>query len=165
MLQCPPVYKKGIWCNQSLQKYMACCLLKKRKSPKLLYPSILVLCSEMSCNTLKVKVKLFSHIQLFVTSWTIAYQAPLSMGFSRQEYWSGLPLPSPRNLPDPGIEPGSPTLYADALPTEPPGKSIIRCLDNALSASPYIKRCALGFPGGTVVKNPPANARGARDVG
>ena len=60
---------------------MACCLLKKRKSPKLLYPSILVLCSEMSCNTLKVKVKLFSHVQLFVTSWTIAYQAPLSMGF------------------------------------------------------------------------------------
>ena len=47
----------------------------------------------------------FSHVQLFVTLWTIALQAPLSMGFSRQEYWSGLPCPLPRDLPDPGIEP------------------------------------------------------------
>ena len=54
---------------------------------------------------------------------TIAYQAPLSMGFSRQEYWSGLPFPSPGDLPDLGIEPGFPTLQADALPSEPPGKS------------------------------------------
>ena len=51
-----------------------------------------------------------------------AYQASPSMGFSRQEYWSGLPFPSPGDLPDPGIEPGSPTLQADALPSEPPGK-------------------------------------------
>ena len=49
----------------------------------------------------------FSHVQLFVTLWTVAQQAPLSMGFSRQEYWSGLPCPPPRGLPDPGIEPGS----------------------------------------------------------
>ena len=56
--------------------------------------------------------------------WTVAYQA-LSMGFSRQEYWSGLPFPSPRNLPDPGIEPGSPALQADALPSKPPEKSFI----------------------------------------
>ena len=49
-----------------------------------------------------------------------AYQAPPSMGFSRQEYWSGLPFPSPGDLPDPGIEPRSPTLQADALPSEPP---------------------------------------------
>ena len=54
--------------------------------------------------------------------WTVAYQAPLSMGFSRQECWSGLPFPSPGDLPDPGIEPGSPTLQANALPSEPPGK-------------------------------------------
>ena len=53
----------------------------------------------------------------------IAYQAPLSMGFSRQEYWSGLPFPSPEDLPDRGIEPGSLALQADALPSEPPGKS------------------------------------------
>ena len=50
--------------------------------------------------------------------WTIAHQAPLSMGFSRQEYWSGLPFPSPGDLPNPGIEPGSPALQADDLPTE-----------------------------------------------
>ena len=58
------------------------------------------------------------------TPWTITYQVPLSMGFSRQEYWSGLPFPSPRDLPDPGIEPRSSALQADALPSEPPGKPI-----------------------------------------
>ena len=57
-----------------------------------------------------VKVKLLSHVRLFVTAWTVAYQAPPSMGFSRQEYWSGLPFSSPGDLHDPGIEPGSPTL-------------------------------------------------------
>ena len=70
----------------------------------------------------KVKVKSLSHVQLFVTPWTVAYQAPPSMGFSRQECWSGLPFPSPGDLPDPGVKPGSPTLQADALPSEPPGK-------------------------------------------
>ena len=60
--------------------------------------------------------------RLFATPWTVAYQAPLSMGFSRQEYWSGLPFPSPGDLPNPGIEPWSPTLQADALTSEPPGK-------------------------------------------
>ena len=69
-----------------------------------------------------MKVKLLSHVQLFVTPWTGAYQAPPSMAFSRQEYWSGLPFPSPGDLADPGIEPGSPALQADALPSEPPGK-------------------------------------------
>ena len=54
----------------------------------------------------------------FATSWTVAHQAPLSMGFSRQEYWGGLPFLSPRDLFDPGIEPGSPTLQADDLLTE-----------------------------------------------
>ena len=67
-------------------------------------------------------MKLLSRVQLFVTPWTVAYQASLSMGFSRQEYWSGLPFPSPGDLPDPGIEHGSPTLQADTLPSEPPGK-------------------------------------------
>ena len=60
-------------------------------------------------------------VWIFVNSWTIAYQALLSMGFSRQEYWSGFPFPSPGDLPDPGIEPGSPALQADSLPSEPPG--------------------------------------------
>ena len=68
-------------------------------------------------------VKSLSRVQLFVTQWSIAYQAPRSMGFSRQEYWSGLPFPSPGDLPDPGIEPGSPALQTDALPSEPPGNT------------------------------------------
>ena len=54
----------------------------------------------------------------FATSWTVACQTPLSMGFSRKEYWSGLPFPSLGDLPDPGIEPGSPAFQADSLPTE-----------------------------------------------
>ena len=73
---------------------------------------------------LSVKVKSLSRVRLVATPWTVAYQASQSMGFSRQEYWSGLPFPSPGDLPDPGIEPGSPALEADALPTEPPGKPI-----------------------------------------
>ena len=68
----------------------------------------------------KVKVKSLSRVRLFATPWTVAYQAPQSMGFSRQEYWSGLPFPSPGDLLDPGIESWSPTLQADALPSEPP---------------------------------------------
>ena len=66
--------------------------------------------------------KSLSRVRLFVTPWTVAYQASPSMGFSTQEYWSGLPFPSPGDLPDPGIEPGSPALEADALTSEPPGK-------------------------------------------
>ena len=85
------------------------------------------------------------------TPWTVAYQAPPSMGFSRQEYWSGLPLPSAGDLPSPEIEPGSPALQADSLPSEPSGKpyhwqwlpSILRMRD---------------FPDGQVVKNLPSNA-------
>ena len=64
----------------------------------------------------------FSHVQFFATLWTVTHQAPLSMRFSRQECWSGLPSPPPGDLPDPGIEPASPALEADSLPTEPPGK-------------------------------------------
>ena len=61
-----------------------------------------------------MKVKSLSRVQLFVTPWTVAHQAPPSMGFSRQEYWSGLPFPSPGDLPNSGIEPRSPALQADA---------------------------------------------------
>ena len=67
----------------------------------------------------------FSHIQLFETLWNVAHQALLSVGFSRQEYWSGLPCPAPGYIPDPGVEPASlmlPALQADSLPTEPWGK-------------------------------------------
>ena len=69
-------------------------------------------------------MKSLSHVRLFATPWTVAYQVPPSMGFSRQECWSGLPFPSPGDLPDPGIEPRSPALQADALPSEPPGKPL-----------------------------------------
>ena len=62
----------------------------------------------------------FSGVPNSETPWTAAHQAPLSMGFSRQEHWSGLPFPSPGDLPDPGIEPRSPTLEAEALTSEPP---------------------------------------------
>ena len=68
-----------------------------------------------------VCVKLLSRVRLFATPWTVTRQALLSMGFSRQEYWSGLPFPSPGDLPNPGMEPGSPALQADALSSEPPG--------------------------------------------
>ena len=76
-------------------------------------------------NSRNVNAKSLSRVRLFATPWTVAFQAPPSMGFSRQEYWSGVPLPSPGDLPDPGIELGSPSLQADALPSEPPGKPYI----------------------------------------
>ena len=69
---------------------------------------------------------MLSHVRLFATPWTVACLAPLSMGFSRQEYWSGLPCPPPGDLPDPGIEstsPGFPALADRFFTTEPPGKS------------------------------------------
>ena len=67
-------------------------------------------------------VRSLSCVRLFAIPWTVVYQASLSMGFSRQEYWSGFPLPFPEDLPDPGIEPRFSALQADALPSEPPGK-------------------------------------------
>ena len=72
-------------------------------------------------------MKLLSRVQLFVISWTVWYQAPLSMGFSRQEYWNGLPFPSPGDLRDPGIKPRCPTLQADASLSQPPGKPLLYC--------------------------------------
>ena len=67
------------------------------------------------------KVKALSHVRLFVIPWTVVYQAPQSMEFSRQEYWSGLPFLSPGDLPNPGIEPGSSALQTLDR-SEPPGK-------------------------------------------
>ena len=67
-------------------------------------------------------MKSLSRVRLYATSWIVAYQAPQSMEFSKQEYWSGLPFPSPGDLPNPGIGPRSPALQTDALPFEPPGK-------------------------------------------
>ena len=76
------------------------------------------MCKEKS----ESEVKSLTCVGLFATPWTVAYQAPTSMGFSRQEYWSGSPFPSPGDLPKPGIKPRSPALKADALPFELPGK-------------------------------------------
>ena len=90
-----------------------------------------------------LKVKLLSCVQLFATPWTVAYQAPPSMGFFRQEYWSGLPFPSPGDLPDPGIEPRSPAVQADALTSEPPGNPYSYHQDIPISP---ILRCPLLYP-------------------
>ena len=85
--------------------------------------------------------KSLSRVRFFATPWTVAYQVPPSIRFSRQECWSGLPFPSPGDLPDPGIEPGSPALQADALPSEPPGKpnetetGLYRTVESELSGS------------------------------
>ena len=67
----------------------------------------------------------FSHVQLFATLWTVALQSPLSMGFSRQEYWSGLPFLPIGGLPDPEIKPASPALADGFFTTEPPGKPVL----------------------------------------
>ena len=69
-------------------------------------------------------MKSLSRVRLFATPWTVAYQASPSTEFFKQEYWSGLPFPSPGDLPDPGIEPETPELQSDALPSEPPGKPV-----------------------------------------
>ena len=70
----------------------------------------------------KGEVKSLSCVLLFATPWTVAHQAPPSMRFSRQEYWSGMPFPPPGDLPDPGIEPRSPSFQGNVLTSEPPGK-------------------------------------------
>ena len=115
-------------------------------------------------------MKLLSHVQLFATPWTIAYQAPPSMGFSRQGYWSGLPFPSPGDLPNPGIKPRSPALQADALTSEPPGRTwdlkydVSECIykTEADSQNYGSLRRDLSFPGSSDGK---ASACNAGDLG
>ena len=91
----------------------------------------------------KWKCQSLSHVQLFASSWTVAHQAPLSMGFSRQAYWSGLPFPSPGNLPDPGSEPQSPALQADSLLSESPRKPRGYINSHQLNPSVELKPFAL----------------------
>ena len=93
-------------------------------------------------------MKSLSRVQLFATPWTVAYQAPPCKGFSRQEYWSGLPFPSPWDLPDSGIEPGSPTFQADVLTSEPPGKPSRSLLVNysAEAMAPHSSTLAWKIP-------------------
>ena len=84
-----------------------------------------------------MNVKVFlAQACLFATPWTAAHQAPLSLGLSRQAYWSGLPFPSPGDLPDPGIKPWSPALPANSSPSEPPGKPFYRVVYTWQSQSP-----------------------------
>ena len=78
-------------------------------------------------------MKSLGCVQLFATPWTVAYHAPPSMGFSRQEYWSGLSFPSPGNLPDPETEPGSPALAGGFFTTAPPGKPNVNVNVKSLS--------------------------------
>ena len=86
-----------------------------------------------------------SHVWLFATPWTVAYQASLSMGFSKQEYPSGLPFPSPEDVPDPEIKPGSPALRADALPSEPSGRLMKRKVNwsSKLQCCLILKNCQI----------------------
>ena len=92
------------------------------------YPTVrlsthILQCTEQPPNKeCEVKWKLLSHVRLFATPWTVACQAPLPMEFSRPEYWSGLPFPSPGDLPNLRVEPRSPALQVDSLSSEPPGK-------------------------------------------
>ena len=86
-----------------------------------------------------MKVKLLSHFPLFATPWTVACQVPPPTGFSRQEYWSGFPFPSPEDLPDPGTERWSPAPQTDSLPSEPPGKLIYIMIRELLFLKPVNK--------------------------
>ena len=91
-------------------------------------------------------LSLLSRVQLFATLWAVAHQAPLSMGFSKQEYQSGLPFPSPGDLPDPRIEHTSPALQADSLPSEPPGKEFLYLKGNHLVLPYYsVSSIVLGY--------------------
>ena len=97
---------------------------------------------------------LLSHAQIFVTPWTVAHQAPLSMGILRQEYWSGLLCPPPEDLPNPGIQPRSLSLQVDSLLSEPQGSLV------------YVESVhkLLGLSKSSVVKNLPANTGDAGSI-
>ena len=93
-------------------------------------------------------MKWLSRVLLFATPLTVAYQAAPSMGFSRQECWSGLPFPSPEDLPDPGIEPRSPSLQADTLLSEPPGShlnNVNYSNSRAWNIYPFFKVISISF--------------------
>ena len=150
----------------------------KRKWEDLTNLAVLSTQSEL---TKSVEVKSLSHVWLLATPWTVAHQAPLSKGFSRQESWSGLPFPSPGDLPNPGIEPRSPTLQADALTSEPPGKHNQICKWDQITTLLYFTFCSFylivkeattpmnsnaglpGSPGSHELLDPPAPSLKATD--
>ena len=106
--------------NAGLEEAQAGIRIARRNINNLRYADDTTLMAESEWS--ESEMKLLSRVRLFATPWTEAHQAPPSMGFSRQGYWSGLPFPSPGDLPNPGIEPRSPALQADALTSAPPGK-------------------------------------------
>ena len=108
--------------RQLNSKTLPCKLLCRGTDPSLSSPRLRTDLPSFNSRKKRKKVKSLSRVQLFSTPWTVAYQGPLSMGLSRPEYWSGLSFPSPGDLPNPGTKPRSPTLWADALRSEPPGK-------------------------------------------
>ena len=104
-------------------KILQYCKIKGEREVKPIYLSV------------KVKELFAQSCPTLCDPWTAAHQAPLSMGFFRQDYYSGLPFPSPGDLPDPGIEPGSSMLQADSLPSELPGKPIFTCAIPTISSA------------------------------
>ena len=106
-------------CVQSVPRQPAGWGTSWLQGPRVLLNTAWGCCAHVS-SPLRLRVKLLIHVRLFATPWTVAHQDPPTMGFPRQEYWSGLPFPSPGGLPSPGIEPRSPALQADAFPSEPP---------------------------------------------
>ena len=114
---------QGIFLTQGLNLHL---LRRQADSLRLSHQGSPSLC-------VKVKVKSLSRVRLFETPRAVVYQAPLFVGFSRQEYWSGLPFLSPGDLPNPGMEPRSPALQADALLSEPPGKPLSMCIEMQIS--------------------------------
>ena len=118
------------------------------------------ICIIMTCSNNKYcEAKSLSCVQLFATPQTVTGQAPLSMGFSRQEYWNGLPFPSPEDLPDLVVEPRSPALQVDSLPSESPGKVIYICIITTcsnnrhceqlicLTIRAWLKNCGISYSG------------------
>ena len=116
------LYAEYIMCNAELDEAQAGIKILGWNINNLSYADDINFIAESKSS----EVKSLSHVRLFATPWTVAHQVPPPMGFSRQEYWSGLPFPSPGDLPDPGIESRSPALQADALTSEPPGQKVKR---------------------------------------
>ena len=108
-------------CVQSVPRQPAGWGTSWLQGPRVLLNTAWGCCAHVS-SPLRLRVKLLIHVRLFATPWTVAHQDPPTMGFPRQEYWSGLPFPSPGDLPDPGVESLSPSLAGGFFTTEPLGK-------------------------------------------
>ena len=118
-------FQKILFCDKNEKKsYRFCFVSEKILRSCAIWPCFLQIWSCLEMGPWITKRASHCLIQLFATPWTVACHAPLSVGFSRQEYWSGLPVPSLEDFPNPETEPRSPTLQADSLLSEPPGKPL-----------------------------------------